>query len=166
MLPKAVPWNLLTHVVLAFCIGQLKFQCGHRNQIPIVSINTLLNSIGEQGVIRSQYRRLFYMQCSILPEGVVRVISFHIYQLRAQILWAVRSHRNRVSTSSAVEQQVREYQTGDVPNLLLLFQELHPAVGNQITISAALPLLKLWPSDTSAFGNILDWASLTEHSCR
>jgi chitinase len=173
MPPSAVPWSLLTHILLAF--GTLT--------------SSFTVTIPAQSVSLAQ--EVF---STALANGVNPVLSIGGYGAGSQFFSAmVKTKTSRAVFLQSLLTLVQEYalagvdldweypgressagvpfdEIEDVPNLLLLLQEMRATLPETVTISAALSSMYPWTANTanttdlSPFAELLDWGALMDYN--
>jgi len=167
MSPGQVPWSLLTHAVLAFgkvdstynVYIQPQFQSVASSFFSTAASNGVapVLSIGGYGTGSNEFSAMVSSKSSrsTFIKSAQSLISK--YKLSGiDIDW---EYPGRASSAN-----IPFDATNDVPNFLLLLQELRSAVGDKITLSAAMASTKPWSSDVSAFAKVLDWGNLMEYN--
>jgi GH18 family chitinase len=163
MEPEAVPWGLLTHVCFAF--GTI----GTDYAINITGSETIMGelftlakarnvervlSVGGWGYGSSEYSAMVSSAESRKEfiQSLKKLIQ--LYPITGlDIAWEYPARASAPSVPFA---------TTDVPNFLLLLQELRQTFGKKITLSAAVAGLTPFDKDVSPFAVDLDWVGLME----
>jgi chitinase len=167
MPPSSVPWSLLTHILLAFGTFDGSFNVTVPSKYYAVAGDLFSTAI---------------------ENGVKPVLSIGGYGAGSQYFSEmVKTKDSRGTFISSLKGWVEQYSlsgidldweypgrsssagvpfsaTEDVPNLLLLLQELRSSFPSNITISAALSSSYPWSTNLTDFANLLDWGSLMDYN--
>jgi GH18 family chitinase len=163
---NSIPWSLLTHIILAF--AQL-------DSTNTVSIPSKFSTMAQQ------------VFSSAIANGVKPVLSIGGYSGSAHFSKMVSTSSSRSTFITSVTSLVQKYNlsgididweypgrssstkipydpVNDVPNLLLLFNELRSKVGTEVSLSAAVSSTIPWQSDMSSFADVVDWFGCMEYN--
>jgi GH18 family chitinase len=163
---NSIPWSLLTHIVIAFA------SLDSSNK---VTIPTKFESMASQ------------VFSNAIANGVKPVLSIGGYSGSTHFSKMVSSNSSRAVFIASLQIIVEKYNLGgvdidweypgrqastkipfdtinDVPNLLLLFQEVRATLGEAVSLSAAVASSIPWTSDMSPFADVVDWFSCMEYN--
>ena len=160
--PSAVPWNLLTHVCFAFAsIGSdysVNITYGQSLMSTVFStaiangVKPIL-SIGGWGYGSSMYSEMVSSnQSRALFIESLKVVVNEYNITGVDLDW---EYPGRPSDES-----VPYNETTDVPNFLILLDELRTAFGNNLTLSAAVAATTPFSDDVTGFAELFDWVGL------
>jgi len=174
MPPSAVPWSLLTHILLAFgtltssfsvtipaqsvSLAQEVFSTALANDVkPVLSIGGY--GAGSQffsAMVKTKTSRAVFLQSllNLVQEYALTGVDLD---------W---EYPGRESSAGVPFDEIE-----DVPNLLLLLQEMRATLPETVTISAALSSMYPWTANTttnttdlSPFAELLDWGALMDYN--
>ena len=162
MSPSAVPWNLLTHVCFAFAT------IGSDYSVNITYGTSLMSTVFSTAI----------------SNGVQPVLSIGGWGYGSSMFSEmVSSNETRATFIQSLKQVVNEYnitgvdldweypgrpsdesvpydETTDVPNFLILLDELRAEFGQNLTLSAAVAATTPFSDDVSGFAEVFDWVGL------
>jgi chitinase len=160
--PSAVPWNLLTHVCFAFA------SIGSDYSVNITSGTSLMSTVFSTAIANGVKPILSIGGWGYGSSMYSAMVSSN--DTRALFIQSLRGVVNDYNITGVdldweypgreSDESVPYNETTDVPNVLVLLDELRTEFGQNLTLSAAVAATVPFADDVSGFAELFDWIGL------